>query len=65
MSLHALSSAPLQQTVIHDSVRMRFTPAIAARLQRIAWWEWPLEKLMANLADFQSSDIERFCERHG
>ncbi|MCZ4058376.1 DapH/DapD/GlmU-related protein [Pantoea sp. LMR881] len=47
------------------SLRVRFTPAIAATLQRIAWWEWPLEKLMANLADFQSGDIEQFCEKHG
>lgn len=46
-------------------IRMRFTPAIAACLQRIAWWDWSLEKLMANLADFQSSDIEQFCARHG
>lgn len=46
-------------------IRMRFTPAVAAQLQQIAWWDWPLEKLMANLADFQSGDIERFCARHG
>ncbi|WP_033790008.1 DapH/DapD/GlmU-related protein [Pantoea septica] len=46
-------------------IRMRFTPAIVARLRQIAWWEWPLEKLMANLADFQSGDIARFCDRHG
>lgn len=45
-------------------LRLRFTPAIAARLQRIAWWDWPLEKLLANLADFQQGDIERFCDRH-
>ncbi|WP_312241593.1 DapH/DapD/GlmU-related protein [Pantoea sp.] len=46
-------------------IRARFTPAIATSLQRIAWWKWPLEKLMENLADFQSADIERFCARHG
>jgi len=45
-------------------LRVRFHPAIATRLQRIAWWNWPLEKLMANLADFQSGDIKQFCERH-
>ncbi|HAI07290.1 MAG TPA: acetyltransferase, partial [Pantoea sp.] len=45
-------------------LRLRFTPAIAARLQRIAWWDWPLEKLLANLADFQQGDIELFCDRH-
>lgn len=46
-------------------LRVRFTPAIAARLQRIAWWNWPLEKLLANLPDFQHGDIEAFCQRHG
>lgn len=46
-------------------IRVRFTPAIAARLQKIAWWNWPLEKLMAHLADFQSPDIEQFCAHHG
>ena len=45
-------------------LRLRFTPAIAARLQRIAWWNWPLEKLLANLADFQQGDIELFCDSH-
>ena len=46
-------------------IRLRFTPAVAARLQQIAWWDWPLEKLMTHLADFQSDDIEQFCARHG
>lgn len=46
-------------------LRMRFTPAIAARLQCIAWWNWPLEKLLANLPDFQHGDIDAFCQRHG
>lgn len=45
-------------------IRARFAPEIAAQLQRIAWWDWPLEKLMAHLADFQSADITAFCARH-
>jgi len=45
-------------------LRVRFTPAIAARLQRIAWWNWPLEKLLANLPDFQHGNIEAFCQRN-
>ncbi len=44
-------------------IRERFTRDIAARLARIAWWEWPFETIMARLADFQSADIEAFCER--
>jgi len=46
-------------------LRPRFHQAIVARLQHIAWWNWPLDKVMANLADFQSGDVEQFCERHG
>lgn len=46
-------------------IRTRVAADIAAQLQAIAWWNWPLEKLMANLADFQSSDLAAFCQRHG
>ncbi|MBD9658726.1 MULTISPECIES: DapH/DapD/GlmU-related protein [Pantoea] len=46
-------------------IRARFAADIAAQLQAIAWWNWPLEKLMANLADFQSSDLRAFCQLHG
>jgi len=46
-------------------IRARFAADIAAQLQAIAWWNWPLEKLMANLADFQSSDLRAYCQRHG
>lgn len=44
-------------------IRERFTRTIAERLTSIAWWDWPFETIMARLADFQSSDIEAFCER--
>jgi phosphonate metabolism protein (transferase hexapeptide repeat family) len=44
-------------------IRERFPSAIAERLQRIAWWNWPFETLMENLADFQSEDIEKFCDK--
>jgi phosphonate metabolism protein (transferase hexapeptide repeat family) len=44
-------------------IRDRFPPEIAERLQRIAWWDWPFEKVMANLADFQSTDMKRFCDK--
>ncbi|RWR01677.1 acetyltransferase [[Pantoea] beijingensis] len=45
------------------SIRPRFAANISTSLQRIAWWNWPLEQLMAHLAEFQSGDIERFCAR--
>lgn len=44
-------------------IRERFTRSIAERLASIAWWNWPFETIMERLADFQSSDIEAFCER--
>ena len=46
------------------AIRSRFAPEIVAQLQTIAWWDWPLAKLMDNLADFQSEDIAAFCQRH-
>ncbi|AGB71641.1 MULTISPECIES: DapH/DapD/GlmU-related protein [Rhizobium] len=44
-------------------IRERFTRSIAERLASIAWWDWPFETIIERLADFQSSDIEAFCER--
>lgn len=44
-------------------IRNRFPPEIAARLQRIAWWDWPFETIMARLADFQADDVGGFCDR--
>ena len=44
-------------------IRSRFAPSIAARLDRIAWWDWPFELIMQRLAHFQSNDIEAFCAR--
>ena len=44
-------------------IRGRFPPAIAGRLDRIAWWDWPFDLIMQRLADFQSSDVEAFCDR--
>lgn len=44
-------------------IRERFSRTIAARLQRIAWWDWPFETIMERLAAFQSADVEAFCAR--
>jgi phosphonate metabolism protein (transferase hexapeptide repeat family) len=44
-------------------IRERLSRALAARLQRIAWWDWPFELIMQRLADFQSSDVAAFCDR--
>jgi phosphonate metabolism protein (transferase hexapeptide repeat family) len=45
-------------------IRERFSRSIAARLQRIAWWDWPFERLLDQIEEFRSGDIEAFCDRH-
>jgi phosphonate metabolism protein (transferase hexapeptide repeat family) len=45
-------------------VRTRFPDAIAARLQRLAWWDWSHTRLQAALPDFQTLSIECFLDRH-
>jgi len=44
-------------------LRERFSRAIAARLARIAWWNWQFETIMQRLTEFQTPDIEAFCDR--
>jgi phosphonate metabolism protein (transferase hexapeptide repeat family) len=45
-------------------IRKRFPDAIVARLQRIAWWDWPDEIIFERLGDFRSEAIEQFCDRY-
>ncbi|MDR3535476.1 MAG: DapH/DapD/GlmU-related protein [Acetobacteraceae bacterium] len=44
-------------------IRERFDRAIAAKLARIAWWDWPIETIRQRLAEFQSGDVAAFCAR--
>jgi phosphonate metabolism protein (transferase hexapeptide repeat family) len=44
-------------------LRPRFEPAIAARLEALAWWDWPREKLFEALPDMQRLPVEAFLER--
>ena len=44
-------------------IKERFPRGIAARLQAIAWWDWPFEVIMARLADFQNEDVTAFCDK--
>lgn len=46
-------------------IRERFSREIAEQLARIAWWDWPIETIMARLPEFRSSDIGAFCARWG
>ena len=45
-------------------IRARFPVAVAERLQRIAWWDWPDDLIFARLSDFRSEAIEQFCDRY-
>ena len=46
-------------------IRERFPAHIATQLQRIAWWDWPLDIILSRLADFQDDDVAAFCEKWG
>lgn len=41
-------------------VRLRFSPEIVERLQRVAWWNWPPERVHAAVPQLLDADIERF-----
>jgi phosphonate metabolism protein (transferase hexapeptide repeat family) len=45
-------------------IRQRFPAAIAARMQDMAWWDWPRQRLHAALADFQVLTAEQFLDKH-
>lgn len=45
-------------------IRKRFDDETIAALLRIAWWDWPSEKIMADIPSLCSTDIGAFIERH-
>ena len=46
-------------------LRYRFEPAVIAALQRIAWWDWPHERLGDAMEDFRTLGAEDFCHKYG
>jgi phosphonate metabolism protein (transferase hexapeptide repeat family) len=44
-------------------LRLRFPAEIAARIERLAWWDWPEEKLGQAIPDMQALPIETFLDR--
>jgi len=40
-------------------IRQRFSDEVIAELEKIAWWDWPPEKITQNLAAITSGDIAR------
>ncbi len=45
-------------------LRQRFPEEIAERLNALAWWDWPHERLQTALQDFRSLSIEQFLDRY-
>ena len=44
-------------------IRMRFADDVVERLERLAWWDWPLERLFEAVPDMQALPIEEFLDR--
>ncbi|CZT33833.1 DapH/DapD/GlmU-related protein [Rhizobium sp. 9140] len=46
-------------------IRERFPRATAEAMERLAWWNWPHDRLFAALEDFRTLTGEAFVERYG
>ena len=44
-------------------LRPRFAEDVAARIERLAWWDWPQERLFEAIPDMQTLPIEAFLDR--
>lgn len=44
-------------------LRLRFETEIAARIERLSWWDWPPDKLGRAIPDMQALSIEAFLDR--
>lgn len=45
-------------------IRVRFDGAIAGRIEALAWWDWPHEKLRTSLADFRRLPANEFLDKY-
>jgi phosphonate metabolism protein (transferase hexapeptide repeat family) len=45
-------------------IRWRFPVEIAARIQALAWWDWPHGRLRQALPDFRRLPVEDFLDRY-
>jgi acetyltransferase-like isoleucine patch superfamily enzyme len=46
-------------------IRYRFEPHLCEALLRIAWWEWPMEKIERSWPLLLSSDTQAFVDAYG
>ena len=45
-------------------LRLRFSEPIVAALQRVAWWDWPHDRLGRAIQEIRSLGAAEFCARH-
>jgi len=45
-------------------IRSRFAPAIAERMEALAWWDWPHVRLHETLQDFRTLGADEFLEKY-
>ncbi len=45
-------------------IKYRFSPEQIAELLKIAWWDWPDEKINAEMEGFVRDGVEAFIEKH-
>ena len=45
-------------------LRLRFPEAVIESLQRLAWWDWPHERLRRAMQDIRTLGAAEFCARH-
>lgn len=43
-------------------LKERFAPDVAAKLQALAWWDWPIESITRQLEHIVSGDVERLSD---
>lgn len=45
-------------------IRQRFDDRTAERMEKLAWWDWPHERLHQTLADFRNLPAEEFLDKY-
>jgi hypothetical protein len=46
-------------------IRKRFSEEQIVALLQIAWWGWPLEKIVECVDELSDPDVDAFIARHG
>jgi acetyltransferase-like isoleucine patch superfamily enzyme len=46
-------------------IRFRFTPDVIDALQRVSWWDWPIDKIKEAWPLLMSPNVEEFIGRYG